>query len=53
MDPDYVDIYDFAGWLGREAGAGPVKAACEKLQVFVADNPEADLQKSTSLVDLS
>ena len=28
-------------------------AACEKLQVFVADNPEADLQNSTSLVDLS
>ena len=28
-------------------------AACEKLQVFVAGNPEADLQNSTSLVDLS
>jgi len=27
--------------------------ACVKLQVFVADNPEADLQNSTSLVDLS
>ena len=27
-------------------------AACEKLQVFVADNPEADLQNSTRLVDL-
>ena len=27
--------------------------ACEKLQVFIADNPEADLQNSTSLVDLS
>jgi two-component system, cell cycle response regulator len=28
-------------------------AACEKLQVFVADNPEADRQNRTSLVDLS
>jgi two-component system cell cycle response regulator len=27
-------------------------AAYEKLQVFVADNPEADLKNSTSLVDL-